>query len=77
MDLVIEHPSGLSLVEAKSAATPSSSLLAGTRRVRGHLAELHPDAGVVCVYGGDDPQERSDGLLVPWHRLHHSSLHGL
>lgn len=77
VDLVIEHPSGLSLVEAKSAATPSSSLLAGARRVRGHLAERHPDAGVVCVYGGDDPQERSDGLLVPWHRLHRSPLHAL
>ena len=70
VDLVIEHPSGLSLVEAKSAATPSSSLLAGARRVRGHLAELHPDADTICVYGGDDPQERSDGPLVPWHRLH-------
>jgi hypothetical protein len=77
VDLVIGHPSRLSLVEAKSSATPSSSLLAGARRVQRRLAELHPDAGVVCVYGGDDPQERSDGLLVPWRRLHRSPLHAL
>ena len=72
VDLIIEGPDGVSLVEAKAAATPSSRLLAGALRVRGHLAESHPARALACVYGGDDLQQRSDGQLVPWHQLHRS-----
>ena len=74
VDLIIEGPDGVSLVEAKAAATPSRSLLAGALRVRGHLAESHPACALACVYGGDDLQARRDGQLVPWHGLHRSSL---
>ena len=37
-DLIIEHPSRITLVEAKVSETPSSTLLAGARRVQRHLS---------------------------------------
>ena len=66
LDLVIEEPDALTLVEAKSSATPSSSLLAGARRVGPHLAGLRPRCDVAVVYGGEELQPRTDGRLVPW-----------
>ena len=73
-DLVIEGPEAATLVEAKAAATPSASLLAGAARVRGYLAEAYSNVDVVCVYGGDTTMPRRDGQLVPWSRLHHAKL---
>ncbi len=70
VDLVIEHSSRTTLVEAKSSQTPSSSLFDGATRVRGHLADSSLPCDVVVVYGGDEPQDRSAGRLVPWSRLH-------
>ena len=65
VDLVIERPGGLTLLEAKSAATPSSSLFRGAGRVRRHFRDgVLPD--VVVVYGGEERQERDAGTLVPW-----------
>ena len=71
VDLVVEGPERAALVEAKASATPSAALLAGARRVRGHLAESHAGPETLCVYGGDAPQRRSDGVIVPWRQLHH------
>ena len=71
VDLVVERPDTAVLVEAKATATPSASLLAGAARVRNHLADSFAATDVVCVYGGDMPQQRQDGTLIPWHRLHH------
>ena len=70
VDLIVERPESPVLVEAKSSATPSASLLAGAARVSGHLVQSHPGAEVLCVYGGDTPQPRRDGHIVPWHQLH-------
>ena len=65
VDLVIERPGGLTLLEAKSAATPSSSLFHGAGRVRRHFRYgVLPD--VVVVYGGKERQERDAGTLIPW-----------
>ena len=66
LDLVIEEPDGLTLIEAKSAATLSSSLLAGARRVRPRLEGLRPRCDVAVVHGGEELQPRSDGRLIPW-----------
>ncbi|MCY4486186.1 MAG: ATP-binding protein [Deltaproteobacteria bacterium] len=74
VDLVIEDPSGVTLVEAKSAETPSSALFGGTRRVRSHLAGLGRPCSVLVAYGGNQTQERSDGSLVPWERLYEFDL---
>ncbi len=70
VDLVIERPDGVTLVEAKSAQTASPSLFAGARRVRRHLADDGRPCDVVVAYGGDEEQRRTEGRLVPWHRLH-------
>jgi predicted AAA+ superfamily ATPase len=70
VDLVIEHPERLTLVEAKSAQTASASLFDGANRVRRHLAELPRPCRVVVAYGGEEAQQRSDGELIPWSGLH-------
>ena len=69
-DIVIEDPERLTLVEAKSAQTASSSLFAGANRVRGHLAEHSRPCDIVVIYGGDEAQRRSDAKLVSWKHLH-------
>ena len=72
-DLVIESPAGVTLVEAKSSQTPSSSLFDGANRVRGHLAGSSLPCDIVVAYGGDESQERTTGRLVPWDRLHETT----
>ena len=66
IDLVVEHPARLQLIEAKSAATPSSAWLTGARRVATHLEGVRPRCDAVVVYGGDAHQQRTHGQLVPW-----------
>ena len=43
VDLVINRPTGISLIEAKSSTTASSSLFDGIRRVRRHFADAPPE----------------------------------
>ena len=74
VDLVIERPQQVTLVEAKSAETASASLFAGARRVRRHLDDASRACDVVVVYGGDRAQRRTDGRLTPWRKLHESGL---
>ena len=73
VDLVIERPGGLTLLEAKSAETPAPSLFRGAERVRGHFADAARGGGslpeVAVVYGGGELQERTAGRLVPWRRV--------
>ena len=66
IDLVVEEADCLTLIEAKSAATPSSRLFDGVVRVRRHVQDLRPRCSVAVVYGGDDLQQRTDGRLIPW-----------
>ena len=66
LDLVVDEPDALTLVEAKSAATPSTSLFDGVRRVRPRLQDLRPRCDTAVVYGGDEGQQRTDGRLIPW-----------
>ena len=73
VDLVIEHPSSVTLVEAKSSQTPSSSLFDGARRVRRHLVDSSLPCDVVVAYGGDQYQNRAHGRLIPWDRVHEAS----
>lgn len=68
VDLVVEHPTGLRLVEAKSATTASGSWLAGAHRVCEHLEDVRPQCEAVVVYGGTAHQQRTHGQLVPWRR---------
>ncbi len=70
VDLVIEHPSGVTLMEAKASQTPSSSLFDGALRVRRQITDPGISCDVTVVYGGEELQRRSVGSLMPWNRLH-------
>ncbi len=66
VDLVIEHPSRLTLVEAKSSQTPNSSLFSGALRVQRQLSQESPPSETAVVYGGAESQMRTAGRLIPW-----------
>ena len=74
LDLVVEEPDVLTLIEAKSAATPSSSLLAGLKRVLPHLQDLRSRWDAAVVYGGEDLQQRTPGRLIPWRLVRSAAL---
>lgn len=69
VDLVIERPDRITLLECKSGATPSDDLLAGARRVARHFDGSGREVEVAVVYGGEQEQRRSAGRLVPWRRV--------
>ena len=71
VDLVIEHPERLTLIETKSAATPSTSFLTTARRVKAQLGDQR-QCNLTAVYGGDQHQQRNEELLLPWAQLHHA-----
>ncbi len=70
VDLILEYADGLTLVEAKASQTASPNLMDSARRVLNHLTEPSRKCGAVVAYGGDEVQNRSEGKLVPWNRLH-------
>lgn len=70
VDLVVEGPDRTTLVEAKAAETPATSLFDGARRVQGLLQRPSRGFDVTVVYGGTEAQKRSAGKLVPWSMLH-------
>ena len=76
VDLVIDRTSSLTLVEAKSSSTASSSLFDGIRRVRRHFDQLSQPNDLAVAYGGDQYQERAEGRLIPWRMLRAASLPG-
>ena len=69
-DLLIEHPSGLRIVEAKSGSTPSRSLFDSGLRARRQLGDAAANSQLVVVYGGAQEQRRTVGRLVPWAEIH-------
>lgn len=69
-DLVVERGGSATVVEAKSAQTASASLFDTARRAHERIAEPGRRADTVVVYGGDEPQSRSDAELIPWSSLH-------
>lgn len=70
VDLVIEHPSRLTLVEAKSSQTSSSSLFGGALRVQRHLTAASLPSDIAVIYGGGESQYRAVGRLMPWDNVH-------
>ncbi len=66
VDLIIETPSHLQLIEAKSTATASSNLLTNLRRVRKHFDKTSFECSATVVYGGNEPQRRKDIDILPW-----------
>ncbi len=74
VDLVIEQNRNVALIDAKSSATPSGTLLAGVKRVRRHFADADADCRIAAVYGGDEGQPYSDGEIVPWRQIRTACL---
>lgn len=66
IDLVVEHPTRLLLIEAKSGATASPGWLTAARRVSAHLEGVRPRCDAAVVYGGVAHQQRTHGQLVSW-----------
>lgn len=75
VDLIMDMPSGRTLLEVKSAATPSSSMFSGIERVRKYLPDS-PPADAAVVYGGKEFQARGRGRLIPWRLTGAASLLG-
>lgn len=73
VDLVIERPSGLTLVEAKSSQTPSTSLFSGALRVQRQLAAASLSCDVAVIYGGEESQTRAVGRVIPWDSVHEAA----
>ena len=73
VDLIIERPATLTLVEAKSASTPTTSFLHTARKVAAQLQD-QTQCDLVAVYGGDQLQPRTQQTLVPWSQLHETEL---
>ena len=70
VDLVVELADAVALVEAKSGATVASDFFEPLRRLVGLAegVEWRPLLPRV-VYGGLDPQRRSDVEVVPWRQI--------
>ena len=69
VDLLIDHPAGTTLLEAKAGATPSANLFDGARRAQRQLGDAST-CQLAVVYGGSEAQTRSIGRIVPWDKLH-------
>ena len=72
-DLLIDHPSGLKLLEAKAGATPAANLFDGARRVQRQLGE-QATCQLAVVYGG---RGGADALHWPDHSLGQAPSGGL
>ena len=70
VDLIVETPDRLTLVEAKAAQTASPGLFDGLRRVNDRITQPARPCDALLVNGGDEAQRRSGAKLVPWNRLH-------
>ncbi len=66
VELVIPDVESISLVEAKSATTPSPTLFRGTNRIRKHFGQLTQRIETSVVYGGDQPWTIKNSQLIPW-----------
>ena len=69
VDLLIEQPDRLILLEAKSTETPSKNPFASIRRIQRHFEDSGHSCDVAIAYGGEKFQQRTDGKLIPWRML--------
>ena len=69
VDLLIEQPDRLILLEAKSTETPSKSPFASIRRIQRHFEDSGHSCDVAIAYGREKFQQRTDGRLIPWRML--------
>ncbi len=68
-DILIDHGTHRTIVEAKAAKTVSEDALASTKRVASAIGDEFPARRVV-IYGGDERKSRSDVDVLPWREIH-------
>lgn len=68
-DILIDHGTRRTIVEAKAAKTVSEDAIASTKRVASAIGDAFPARRIV-IYGGDERQSRSDVDVVPWREIH-------
>jgi len=71
IDLVLEKGTDLTLIEIKSARTPSGKYFAAFDRLENSLeGRTAPRISErIVIYGGDETQHRSAGTLLSWRNL--------
>lgn len=74
VDLIVERPLRITLIEAKSSQTASPSWFSRARRVQQHISTSNRPCDVVVAYGGDQFQQRANGDLIPWFGLRQAAL---
>ena len=68
VDLIVNELNVIKLIDAKLSRTASSSLFAGIRRVARHF-DSFDSVENIAVYGGEQPQNRSIGTILPWNQI--------
>jgi hypothetical protein len=68
-DLIVDRGDRPTLSEAKAGRTAAPSLFSAIRRISNTLQELYTCEAIV-VYGGNEPQTRTDLSLMPWSTVH-------
>ena len=78
VDLVVESPEAISLVEAKSGATVAGEFFDALRKLGDATNEPSKLVLRWVVYGGDAEQRRTDCTVLPWREVARalSSQHG-
>lgn len=70
IDLILEKGADLTLVEIKSAQTPSGHYFSSFARFAETLdGEASRITGRIVVYGGEESQQRSQGKILSWREL--------
>ncbi len=69
VDLVIPEIDKITLVDTKSAKTPSAALLRGTNRTKKHFSQQYQCIESSVVYGGDQFKVIKGTQLIPWQYL--------
>ncbi len=70
VDLIVEHPDSITLVEVKSSMTASPSLFNSSKRVQRQLNRSSRSCYATVVYGGEQNQQRETSKLISWRHLH-------
>ncbi len=68
VDVLVDTPQALIMVEAKSGATVAGDFLDALHAVGGHIAKFEPGRAIekILVYGGSQPMKVQDAQIVPW-----------
>lgn len=75
VDLVLESPGGVLLLEVKSAVTPKRALFGNAPQVQRHFQRAGIACEVAVAFAGHEASRLSPGTLIPWHSLNTHTDH--